>query len=141
VGELVGDPLDVWLLQCRAPGEQRIAGACRGEAGVDHPAEWFDPGAPQVGLQLGGFGDGGGFGEGDDEQSAEVGVLQPHQRCGQVSGALVEAAHDLPVVSAGDVEQQQGVPGRCGVDDDVLAAGHAEQVPECAEDGELGGAR
>ena len=49
--------------------------------------------------------------------------------------------HNLAVKRAGDTQQQQGVPGWRGVEDDELSPGPAEQLAERLEHGDFLGAR
>lgn len=60
---------------CAGAREERWMGGgrlCQG--GVDQPAEGFDAGPAQVGLEAFGFVDRCGFGEGDDDHVRELGV-------------------------------------------------------------------
>ncbi|KHJ70339.1 hypothetical protein QR64_23670 [Rhodococcus sp. Chr-9] len=91
-----------------------------------HAHGWM-PARSKSALQAGGFEAWRGFGEGDQHDLGLVGVLQPHQRGGEVR-VLAHLAGDLPVVGAGGVEQQQGMAGGGGIDDDEVPAGFVDDA-------------
>lgn len=96
------------------PLSQQWRVACSGsQAVVDNPGPRSDPGAAQVGLQVGRFKDGSRFSQRDQDDLGAFLILELHHRCG-VLDALVGVAHHVAVVGPGGVQQQQGVRlGRC----------------------------
>ena len=90
-------------------------------------------------MQLLGLLDRGRLGQGDEENLGLVGVLEAHQWSG-VPRPVAHLPSDLAVVGAGRIEQQQGVPGGRGVEDDEPPAGLEHHVRELLEDGDLVGA-
>ena len=92
----------------------------------------------EVGGQAGGFEDGGGLGQCDDDDAGVVGVLESGQR--REPGLLGQVADDLAVVGAGGVHEEQGVSGGGGVHDHEPVGGLLDGCGEGLEDGHLLGA-
>ncbi len=65
-----------------------------GEGVVDDPGPGLDAGAAEVGLEVGGFEDGGRFCQGDEQDLGLLGVLQSHHGCGDA-----HAGADLAAIS------------------------------------------
>ncbi len=87
----------------------------------------MDAGAFEVVLKAGGFEHRRRFGQRHEQNFGEVGVfLEAHQRCGVVPAVPPHLPCDLAVVGTRGVEQQQGVAGGCGVEDDERAAGFVD---------------
>ncbi len=70
----------------------------RRETGIDDPAPGLNAGALQIVLQMCGFQNRGGFGQGDDHDFRLRRVLQAHHGCYQFSRGLSRVAHDIAVV-------------------------------------------
>ena len=132
--------LDLGQFVAGAATQQRRPRPGRRHAVVDDPRPRLDAGAAQVGLQVGGFEHRRGLGQGDDQHLGPLRVLELHHRRGEVGGAAAHLAHDLPVIGAGGVEQQQGVAGGRGVHHHKLAPRLADDPGEGLEDGDLLGA-
>jgi hypothetical protein len=124
----------------RALAQQGRGDAGGGHAVVDDPGPGLDAGAAQVGLQVGGFQHRRGFGQRDEQHLGLLRVLQLHHRRGEVHAGAAHLAHDVAVVGAGGVEQQQGVAGGRGVHHHELPARLADDAREGLEHGDLLGA-
>ena len=70
-----------------------------------------------------------------------LGVLQLHHGRGEVDAFITHLAHNVAVVGTRGIQQQQGVPGRCGVHDHELFARLADDAGEGLEHGDLFSAR
>ncbi len=96
-----------------------------------HATAVVDSGAFEFVLQSGGLDDRGGFGQSRDDYFGVLWVLQAHQRRREV--AVAQLPGDLAMVGTGGVEEQQCVPGRCGVDDDECVSRFADDAGERLE--------
>ncbi len=96
----------------------------------------MDSGPKQVNLKMLGFGDGGGFWSGDDEDLGEVGVLQQHQRGVQRQVVSCLSNH-VSVVGACGVEEEECVAGRRCVHHHEAASAFEDDAGELLEYGDL----
>ena len=95
--------VDVGLFAGGAGEQCRVLGGGEEEALVDDPGEGFDAGAAEVGLEAGGFVDGGGFGEGDQEDLGDGGVAKGGEEVADGLGHVARGAGDFAVVGFGGV--------------------------------------
>lgn len=120
--------------------EAIFGGAGGGEALVENPGAHADAGAFEILLEAGGFVDGCGLGQGNEQHTGEGGIAEFGEEGADFVGEIAAVAEDFAVVGFGGVEEEEGVAGGGGVEDDkaVVTAGHG--AGEGLEDGDFLGA-
>ena len=135
-GEVLFDALDLSELTGHSLAKRRVARSRRGQTGIHDPSKGLDVRAPKVGLKIGGFGDRSRFGQRDHENLRVVGILDAHER-GRESFGFVrgEPTHDVTMVGARRVQEQQRVTGGRRVEDDEAALRFGDKARKCVEHG------
>ncbi len=141
LGVLRGDGVDLAQFVAGALAQQWRSHPGGRHAVVDDPGPGLDAGAAQIVLQIGGFEHRRGLGQRDQNHLGLLGVLELHHRRGEVHAGAAHLAHDVAVVGAGGVQQQERVASGRRIHHDKLLAGFADGAREGLEDGDFFGAR
>ena len=123
-------------LAARRRSKGDLAASC-GNTGIDDPGPGFDARPPQVGLQACGLQYRRGFGQCDNQHLRLFRVLQLHHRRGVVQAGTAHLARHFAVISAGRIQQQQGVSGGRGIHHHELLAGFPDNAGKRLEHGDF----
>jgi CIC family chloride channel protein len=138
--ELVANLRDVAMLVRLAAPQYRVGGRDGCQRLVDDPAEGPDLGAREVALEPRGLVDRCGLGQGHEQDAGEVWVAQAGKQLAHALGHVARLAQHLAMIGLGRVEQQDGVPGRRGVEHDEAVLPLSHRSREGAEHRDLLGA-